>query len=128
MNILLPIFILLGIAGAVTLIVFSVMWSVHIEMNKENGMPYDWCTFKRFKKEFDKYRNHPQLEKGAFGGESIFLYGANCSHIVYLHASIIEFNGKCMILYPHSYFWYCIWKWYFNKERKRTNKQKGLWI
>lgn len=108
----------------VLFIIFMVDWSVHISMNKGTNNPYDWCTFKTFVKEFDKYKNHPEL-KVAYG-DSIFLRKNIIDDIVYLHASIICFEGKCMILYPFSYLRYCIWKYNFiqNKNKKRV---KDLW-
>ena len=79
--------------------------------------------------EFNKYRNHPKLKADEWGGSSILLLeevGGGYNHTVYLHASIIRFDNKCMILYPCSYLIYCIWKYNFNKKI-RYNRQKGLW-
>lgn len=108
----------------VTLIA-SVNWFTHITMNQHHGKPYDWCTFKTFMREFNKYKNDPRLEFSKCFKDSIFLYD-NYRRIVYLHASIIEFDGKCMILYPLSYIRYCIWKDNFTKHN-HNNRQKGLW-
>lgn len=109
-----------------------IAWSSHVFMNTTEGSPYDWCTFERFIEEFNKYVNHPELQAGEWGGSSIFLrervdYGyKGYKETVYLHAGIVKFDGKCMVLYPYSYLKYCIWKYIFNK--KATNKrQKGLW-
>lgn len=104
-------------------IMFMTNWTVHISMNKGQGKPYDWCTFKTFIKEFDKYKNNPKLYTQHLRDEtSIFLDGENSESIVYLHADIIRFNEKCMILYPHSWLQYCIWK-----RRFTSNRQRGLW-
>ena len=106
----------------------AVDWTVHISISKYQGKPYDWCTFKTFMREFDKYKNHPKLKKGcSCDKHSIFLREKAFEHMVYLHASIIEFNGKCMILYPFSYIRYCIWKYNFTKHNRKSNRQKGLW-
>ena len=115
--------VLLCIFAFIAFMVWMVEWTTHIHMNKFRNKPYNWCTFKMFTKEFDKYKDNPELEKGAFNGESIFLY-EGYRPIVYLHASIIEFEGKCMILYPISYLRYGIWKYRFNKS---ANRQKNLW-
>ena len=96
-------------------ILWMVSWIVHISMNIDQNKPYDWCTFKTFKREFDKYKN--KLHADDTFRNSIFL-----DKTVYLHASIIEFNDKCMILYPHSWLRYCIWK-----RRFVSNRQRGLW-
>lgn len=106
-------------------IFFVISWTTHIDMNKKENKPYNWCTFKTFIKEFDKYKNNPKLHVRKVVGEtSVFLYGTNYESIVYLHASIIKFNEKCMILYPHSWLRYCIWK---RKFTRSFNRQRDLW-
>lgn len=122
-DVLIVLSIFLGAFVTVFLLAFISSWLTHIDMNKGENKPYDWCTFSTFKKEFDKYKDNPKLEKAAFTGESIFLR-ENLHYIVYLHADIVKFDEKCMILYPHSYLAYHIWKHNFNKK---SNRQKGLW-
>lgn len=119
--------VLLIIVVIVSFMIFVIDWSVHVNMVKDQHRLYDWCTFKTFIKEFDKYKNHPDLYTEKWGDTSIFLRGPDWEDIVYLHASIIKFNGKCMILYPHSWLQYCIWKRNFCKTKKPKYKQKGLW-
>ena len=51
----------LSVIVVIGLIAWIVDWGVHISMVKGEYKPYDWCTFKTFKKEFDKYKNNPQL-------------------------------------------------------------------
>ena len=100
-------------------------------MNIDQNKPYDWCSFKTFKKEFNKYINNPKLYIQKFGDYSIFLDEDNRYNILYLHASIIKFNDKCMILYPFSWLRYCIWKINFTKSRIPKNKsyrQKDLFV
>lgn len=106
-------------------IIFMVEWKVHIDMNKETNSPYDWCTFKTFIKEFNKYKDHPDLNSEYFE-DSLFLDNKDGGYAVYLHADIIKFNGKCMILYPHSYLMYRIWKYNFTKKHN-SNRVKDLW-
>ena len=103
----------------VGLIAWMIDWSVHISMNKDQNKPYNWCSFKTFKKEFDKYKGNPKLYIRKFDDYSIFVHGTYSSYIVYLHASIIQFNGKCMILYPCSWLRYCIWKRNFAKSHRQ---------
>ncbi len=122
------IFVLLFIV-TVGFIGWMIDWSVHISMNKDESKPYDWCTFKTFKKEFDKYINNPKLYIKKYGDYSIFLDGTGLNRIVYLHASIIRFNDKCMILYPYSWLRYLVWKRNFTKSRipiKESYRYKGL--
>lgn len=123
-EILVALCVVLSTLITILFIVFMCVWDTHIYMNKRKDKPYDWCTFKTFKKEFDKYKDNPELEKAAFDGNSIFLRKDGFHYLVYLHADIVMFNEKCMILYPHSYLAYNIWKHHFNKQK---NRQKGLW-
>ncbi len=117
------IFVLLFVVVvAAGLIVWMVDWSVHISMNKDETKPYDWCTFKTFKKEFDKHINNPKLYIEKWSDYSIFVYGTGLSRIVYLHANIIQFDDKRMILYPCSWLRYRIWKRNFAKSRNVANK------
>lgn len=117
---------LLVIALAVGLIVFFIDWVTHIHMVKGEYRPYDWCTFKTFMKEFDKYKNHRGLYTEKYGDMSIFVEDG-WKLIVYLHANIIKFNDKCMILYPHSWLRYRIWKRNFTKVDKPVYRRRGLW-
>ena len=48
----------------------------------------------------------------------------NFNRIVHLHANIVEFDSKCMIFKPLSYFKYCRW---IKKQCKNKNRVKGLW-
>lgn len=124
------IFVSLFVAIAM-LTAWMIDWSVHISMNKYENKPYDWCTFKTFKKEFDKHKNNPKLKIEKFGDYSIFIYGSCLNSILYLHANIIRFDDKCMILYPCSWLRYRIWKRSFAKSRllkKEPHRQKGLFV
>lgn len=117
--------IVVGLTG------WMIDWSIHISMSKDQKKPYDWCSFKTFKKEFDKHKNNPKLYIQKFGDYSIFVNRTDWNNIVYLHASIIRFNDKCMILYPCSWLRYLIWKRNFAKSRlpkKESYRQKDLFI
>lgn len=98
-------------------------YMTHIDMNKGQNLPYDYVSFNTFIREFDKYRYSLGLEHME-NGESIFLKGDN-GYVLYLHASIVKINGKCMIFYPIDWFRYCIWIKRFNKPK--GNRVKGLW-
>lgn len=115
---------ILSITTVISFTVWMVSWSLHISMSKNENKPHDWCTFKTFKKEFNKYKKNPKLCIRQFGGDSIFLDGTSSNDIVYLCVNIIEFNGKRMILYPCSWLRYCIWKRNFVKS---WFQQKDLW-
>ena len=65
-------------------VAFMISWDTHVFMNKRENVPYDWCTFKTFAKEFDKYKNHPNLEIGYFCNDtSIFVKDKYYEPIVY---------------------------------------------
>lgn len=102
----------------ISLIWFVSSWATHIDMNKMHKMPYDWVSFKTFIKEFKKYEAHLNLDIDKRFKGSIFLYD-NLRRVVYLHASIVEFNGRCMIFYPLSYLRYCLWKHNFIGHRRK---------
>lgn len=88
------------------------IYMTHIEMNTSQNKPYDYVTFERFMKEFNKYKDDPRLEYDK-SFKSIFLKYWDGEHTyhndVYLHASIVMFVDKCMIFYPVDWFKYCIW-------------------
>lgn len=116
------IFVLFMVIYACLVCVFS-SYATHIYMNKKENVPYDYVNFKTFSREFNKYKYSLGLEYNE-NGESIFLK-INNDYILYLHASIVKINGKCMIFYPIDWFKYCIWIKQFNKSK--TNRVKGLW-
>ena len=102
-------------------------WSVHVSMNLDQKLPYDFVTFKTFLKEFNKYKYHHSLRKEK---NAIFLDKDN-KH-VYIHADIVKFNYKCMILYPVSFLIFQIYIMNFTqnkkvKESKVRYRVKGLW-
>lgn len=97
----------------------------HIQMNKNEKLPYDFVHFGTFIREFDRYKYVPTLQYNK-EYKSIFLR-QNDKRIIYLHASIVKFNDKCMIFYPISWIKYCIWMRKNFKEGVR-NRIKGLWI
>lgn len=106
---------------------FVVSYLIHIEMNTSKNKPYDYVTFERFMKEFNKYKDNPRLEYDK-NFKSIFLkywdgYDHTYHNDVYLHASIVMFGDKCMIFYPVDWFKYCIWM----KIQFRSNRTIGLW-
>lgn len=120
---------LLIVLLALALILFFYLgcyWSTHVDMNLDEHLPYDFVTFKTFMKEFEKYKDDPNLQKYEWNGKSIFLRGVG-EYIVYLHANIVKFNGKCMIFYPLDYIKYCLWMKKFNKKPKKRYRVKGLW-
>lgn len=107
-------------------------WIIHISMNLECKKPYDFVSFDTFIKEFNKYENDKDLDVEEWSsGKSIFLYkweDTNRVNVLYLHADIVEINGKCMIFYPLDYFKYIKWKKNFRRKPYKDNRVKGLWL
>lgn len=100
-----------------------VYWGTHIEMNKEENLPYDYVTFKTFMREFEKYKDDSRLRIDP-SYNSIFLDRSIGDYILYLHVGIVKINNKCMILYPLSYLRYKRWIKKFTTTHERV---KGLW-
>lgn len=103
-----------------------IYYSIHVDMNKQEHCPYDFVRFSTFIKEFNKYKEDPQLE--IWQNRSIFLRKDH-QDVVHLHASIVKFNNKCMIFYPISFIKYSIWKkkFIYNKLNENSYRRKGLW-
>lgn len=121
--ILLFILIVFFLAG---IVVLFISWDTHIEMNKKEHLPYDFVTFDRFIEEFNKYKDNVDLKYDKIFN-SWFL--EKSERTVYIHADIIIFNNKCMILYPISFLRFKLWE-YKNKHLNILNndkRQKGLW-
>lgn len=101
-------------------LLLSVDWLVHISMVKENGKAYGWASYKRFVEEFDKVDWKPdELFSGSLFSKE------NYSHKDKIHANIIQFNNKGMIIYdPFSYLLtkFYIKKWI--KQNRPINKVK----
>ena len=108
----------------VLMLCFWVSYSTHIYMNKKEKQPYDYVTLNTFIREFNKYKDDPDLQKNEWNNKSIFLR-KNDKDILHLHADIVRINGKCMIFYPIDWIKYCIWMRQFQKVN--SNRVKGLW-
>lgn len=118
--------IFIGIVVCLYLLILGISYNIadymsHVTMNKNENLPYDYVNFNTFINEFAKYKDDPRIK---YGDKSIFLKDENFNRIVYLHANIVEFDGKCMIFKPLSYFKYRRW---IKKQCKNKNLVKGLW-
>lgn len=117
MNEFLILIIVIGLFTIMFLsIVFWISWSVHRDMVKCHCIQWDYGDFETFLNEFEetKWENQDRQPK------SMFDYNTKSQ----IHASIIQFRGKGMVLYPWSWFRFKIF------ERKHIYKQtrvKGLW-
>ena len=100
-----------------------IIYSTHIIICRDQDLPYGYGTFKDFIREFNKYNNWKiesynnwkiESYKGSFFGK-----GDDWERY-YIHAGIIIFDGKTMILYPISYFKFKIW------SKKKWKEMKGI--
>ena len=104
---------------------FIISYTCHIEMNKRENLPYDYVNFdtfiKVFNEYFNKYKNNPgtKIEYGFDGWSAFFMYDKDYNRIIYLHASIVKFENRCMIFYPLSWIRYCIWMRQYRHVKKR---------
>jgi hypothetical protein len=85
--------------------------------------PYGFSTFKRFLNEFNKYsdKNIEHRDK------SIFVKDDKQNYLVYIHASIIEFNGIGMILNPVDWWRFCFWIKKYNNIGSKGKMLTGVW-
>lgn len=88
----------------------------HIQMNIQENLPYKFVSFRTFIREFNKYQHSPNLEYNK-NYKSIFIKNDG-TNILYLHASIVKFNDKCMIFYPISWIKYSLWMKKISKKKE----------
>lgn len=122
-SVFLAIIITLSVVGVPIFVgIWLITWQVHISMNKDQNVSYDFVTFDTFLEVYNAYENHPKLNITNYG--SIFLYD-DYDPILYLHADIVKINNKCMIFYPISYLKY--YMWLQDKTKRESKRVKGLW-
>lgn len=108
----------------ICLIIFSIFilslwyagWSVHKEMTESNCNEWGYGSYKEFKSEYTKI---DEWEQGRPYIKSHFHRDSDSE----IHASIVRFNGKGMVLYPWSYPLYVL----FLHQNKYNNYNKELW-
>ena len=111
-------------------IIFISSYLTHIQMNRDQNLQYDYVNFKTFINVFNEYmdrykdNSNVNIKYGYHGSPAVFMrMKYNCNYFIYLHASIVKFENKCMIFYPWSWIKYCIWIRKFTKGKH----VKGLW-
>lgn len=107
----------------------GVSWTVHLSQNKDQHKPYGWGTYKQFMREFEKYGKWTidNVNENSFFGEIVSPEYRTRDSKYYIHAGIIQFDNRCMNLYPLSYFRVrCFLKkeW---KKRYWVNRTKIKW-
>ena len=103
-------------------------------MNKRQNLLYDYVDFNTFievfNEYFNRYKDKPdiKIEHGFGGSPAFFMYDKYYNRIIYLHASVVKFENRCMIFYPLSWIRYCIWmRQYKPVKKKKINRVKGLY-
>ena len=101
----------------------SIGWSVHIDMTRKNTKTHGWGNFNDFLKMIEK-GNWEEREEAAFC-DSLFAKNKDDYYNWKVHADILIFDGKGMILRFIPYLKYVMWK--RNLERKKRNFKKINW-
>ncbi len=102
----------------VALIMFIVFWTTHISQVREYTDKWGKGSYKTFIREFKKY----EWERCDIHPKSFFCGSSDSSQV---HADIIQFEGKGMILDPWSYLRFCI---FINRNsHKKKSKQVEKW-
>jgi hypothetical protein len=113
------------IGSAYTMSLF-ISWITHVIMVKgdSNNTTYGYAPFKTFLKVFHNYQKNGDRIDTCH--ENTIEIKDKCGvYSVYIHASIIRFYDKGMILYPISWFIFKHWlKKYNNKKNKKLWKEK----
>jgi hypothetical protein len=101
--------------------ILTIGWGVHISMVKGENIPQGWASFKKFKREFDKYN----WQWDGFWNNSLFNY----SQGGYLHASIFKFDHKGMKMTdPISFLLSCLYiRKYIRTQIKPYRKDMVKW-
>ena len=107
-------FVIIVFISVLVFCVFICFWLTHISQTKYYTNKYGYASFSTFKKEFNKEdwckdKNNPNSFFVSFNTE--------------IHASIIQFKGKGMLLYPWSYLAFL----FFIKRRINAEKEKIKW-
>lgn len=87
-------------------------------MVKDKDVPFGYGTFKDFMREYNAYKG---WSRDYNFRSSHFSEGDRNNDKWYIHANIILFDGKGMILYPWSYIAFMYWL-SKNKLNRKFNK------
>lgn len=100
---------------------FFTDYTAHISMNKNHGVPYGKVTFEEFLCEWEKKKDHPEIEIRD-------KYAAiNFGTALYLWANIIQFDKKCMIFSPLGWLKYRLWERRTLCPSWKPNGKTGKW-
>lgn len=109
--------IVIFILSVVSIIGMFIQWAVHISMSKDECQNYGYANYRKFKKVFESKEISKERDKSHRNPRSFFT-----ENMCY-HASIIKFDGKCMIINnPFSYLLVVIYmeKYIYNNYTKKN--------
>lgn len=109
---------ILSIGSAMVFIFYSILFSVHKAQTRENSKEWGYGSFKVFFENFKKI----EWEYKDSWSSSRFSYPTDSK----IHAGIIKFNGKGMVISYFSY-WKFLWFEHFVLDKSRGRKNKKLW-
>jgi len=112
----------LGLFGGIfgSIFIFS-HWATHREMTTHNCEYWNYANFPTFLREFSSRKWQYKKEwRYSFFSEK----GDRNDHI---HADIIKFDGKGMVLYPWSFLRFMVWRKDYVKDMGAFGRDRELW-
>lgn len=100
------------------LLVYFMAWIVHYTMCTDACSQYEYATFKQFMNTFNECEGSFKYDKSF--PNSIFIEKQNNKYKdeCFIHASIIKFDNKGMIIKPYEYWKFLLWKHQYLKDYK----------
>ncbi len=105
-----------GFILCLVLLAFEMCWRIHREMVSEHTGQWDYGGVAEFIREFRKQKWEGQKP----GSRSLHSHSDNSQ----IHADIIEFNGKGMVLRRRAWLWFLFWK---RIHIHQDGHKRGLW-
>jgi len=118
------IYVIMAVAFITFVIVASTIWesSRYMTISHQHNKTWGYATFSTFLKEYNKsvynWSIWKHFKNSLFSKDS----RGEVYHNGYIHAGIIRFGDKGMVLYPLSYLRFLWWK---KKEIKRINMEEN---
>lgn len=102
--IMILLFLIILLIGA-----FIISYLIHVDMTKEQNLPYDYVNFTTFLDAFRKYKDNPNVKFGVSKYLALLFYDKNGKEVVCLYYNVVKIDGKCMIFKPLSWIIYSVW-------------------
>lgn len=110
--------ILIGFAA----IFFFISWSIHRSMTVDEGPQWGYGTYRQFLVQYDR-QDWEDVSKWGNWSDSLFCHETGSK----IHASIIKFNGKGMVLTPRAWLHFLIFVVPAIKRHNQGNRIKVDW-